>query len=931
MVSGPLSPARSSQQLLGWTALTLASLAFQDAVAGPAGATYNPAEVSVTQSGNATTVSQSTNRAVIDWQSFNVGRNESVHFAQPGAASSTLNRVQAGQESVIAGRITAPGQVIIQNSNGVIFTDSAKIDVGSLVATSVGISARNFAEGKLIFDQAGNPAARVRNEGQISVADKGLAAFVAPGVANAGVITAKSGVVVMAAGQAATIDLYGDGLVSVAITDPATGKPAGMDALVQQGGVIRADGGTVILTAEAAAGIVNSAINMSGLVQARSTSTQGGKVALVSGSGGVKVAGRIDASSEGAAPAGSVQIAGTSVGIDQGAVIDAHAAGSGNGGSVTAIAANDLRLDGNISAGSAAGNGGRVNTSAKAGHLSVGSTASVSVAAPGGIPGHWLIDPATLTVVETGGNGDSTVDAGVIEAALAGGSVTLQATDLIDIQAEIAPTSLGGNPAGLQLIADGANGRVRIAAPIRIIGGNLAVRATRGIDLVGNAVVDAGPGTVWLQTGTAGSITQSADSAILAGALGLYAADISLPSFNNNVGTLAGIAVNGGFRFNQTNASGVTTVGTVADPFISQSVAGVTARTVTTEGTQIIEASTTNGTVTVTLSAGGADFDTLVFAALPYGAIGDPAALPDYDSSDYFVQALAYALSTGGSVSVRPDSAGKPAGFIVTANFGSVVVDANRWGVAGLTSPGPTQPNELQYDFVNGNSETLTFTLGGSTSAVDATLSLFYRPDRAGVSFERGQVTFLNSVAGIPQIETRQLPGAVVAALSASNFVEPPVTGRDPDTPGDAVFRTTPLENPFVEDPYGRGYSLGSVEIPVAAMTPEQLAQIPTAAGATTAPQPFVEATPQARRSGQHARRPASGSLDFTPVNVGDEAQMNAALEAALANIVTAAGPGAGIAPSAPAPATGCSTSSFLADFWSCGPTSGAPAVARRR
>lgn len=917
-------------RLLGWTALTLAPLAFQNAAAGPAGASYDPAEISVTRSGATTTVTQSTDRAVIDWQSFDVGRNESVHFAQPGVSSSTLNRVHAGRESTIAGRIIAPGQVIIQNSNGVVFTETARIDVGSLVATSVGISARNFTEGKLVFDQPGHPRARVRNEGQISVAEKGLAAFVAPGVANAGVIAAKAGTVVMAAGQAATIDLYGDGLVSVVVTDPATGRPAGMDALVEQGGVIRAEGGTVILTAEAAAGVVNSAINMTGLIQARGVSTDGGKVALVSASGGVGVAGRIDASSD-IADAGSVQVAGTSVAIEKGTEIAADAATTGSGGTVSAIASNDLRLDGTISAKSAGGNGGKVNTSAKAGGLSVGSTASVSVAAPAGTPGHWLIDPATLTVVQSGGNGDSTVDANVIEAALAGGSVTLQATDLIDIQAEIAPTSLGGNPAGLQLIADGTNGRVRIAAPIRIVGGNLAVRATRGIDLVGNAVIDTGPGTVWLQTSTTGTITQSTDSAILAGALGLYAADISLGSFNNNVGTLAGMAVNGGFRFNQTNAGGITNVGTVADPFISQSVAGVTARTVTTEGNQIIEASTRDGTVTITLSAGGADFNSLVFSALPYGAIGDPAALPDYDSSDYFVQALTYALAGGGTVTVRPDSAGKPAGFIVTANFGSVVVDDNRWGVAGLTSPGPTVPNELQYDFVNGTSETLTFALGGTTGAVDVTLSLFYRPDRAGTSFERGQVTFLNSAAGVPQIETRQLPGAVVAAIAAFNLVEPPVTGRDPDTPGDAVFRTTPLENPFVEDPYALGYSLGSIDIPVAAMTPEQLAQIPTAAGASAEPQPFVETSPQSRRSGQHARRPVAGSLDFTPVNLGDETQMNAALEAALANIVTAAGPGAGIAPAAPAPVTGCSTGSFLADFWSCGPTSGAPAVARRR
>ncbi|MDF5809542.1 MBG domain-containing protein [Pseudomonas aeruginosa] len=33
--------------------------------------------------------------------------------------------------------------------------------------------------------------------------------------------------------------------------------------------------------------------------------------------------------------------------------------------------------------------------------------------------------------------------------------------------------------------------------------------------------------------------------------------------------------------------------------------------------------------------------------------------------------------------------------------------------------------------------------------------------------------------------------------------------GRDPDTPGDAVYRTTTLENPFLENPFLRAYALG--------------------------------------------------------------------------------------------------------------------------
>src|SRR3989442_14507766 len=127
----------------------LLALSVGEAGAAPQGASYDRNQVSVTRNGPQTVVSQSVNRAVIDWQSFDVGADQSVRFNQPGAGSATLNRVTAGRESIIAGRISAPGEVIIENSNGVVFTGTAHIDVGALVATSSHISNENFASNRL--------------------------------------------------------------------------------------------------------------------------------------------------------------------------------------------------------------------------------------------------------------------------------------------------------------------------------------------------------------------------------------------------------------------------------------------------------------------------------------------------------------------------------------------------------------------------------------------------------------------------------------------------------------------------------------------------------------------------------------------------------------------------------------------------------------
>src|SRR5690606_21328499 len=62
-------------------------------------------------------VDQTSQRAVIDWQSFNVGTAAQVNFNQPSSASATLNRVLDNNPSQIAGSITANGQVIISNPN----------------------------------------------------------------------------------------------------------------------------------------------------------------------------------------------------------------------------------------------------------------------------------------------------------------------------------------------------------------------------------------------------------------------------------------------------------------------------------------------------------------------------------------------------------------------------------------------------------------------------------------------------------------------------------------------------------------------------------------------------------------------------------------------------------------------------------------------
>ena len=104
-------------------------------------------------------MAQRSTRAVIDWQSFDVRSNESVVFAQPDAQSATLNRVHSAWASNIDGTITANGRVIIQNGNGVLFGGTARIDIGSLVATTLDVNTRQFIDsGNLVLHGGGTGA-----------------------------------------------------------------------------------------------------------------------------------------------------------------------------------------------------------------------------------------------------------------------------------------------------------------------------------------------------------------------------------------------------------------------------------------------------------------------------------------------------------------------------------------------------------------------------------------------------------------------------------------------------------------------------------------------------------------------------------------------------------------------------------------------------
>src|SRR6476661_3371838 len=103
-------------------------LTLAPAAANPLGAEVVGGQATIaTTAPNTLTIQQTTQRAAINWQSFNIAPNETTQFVQPSSSAIALNRVQAGDPSTIAGQLNANGQVILINPSGIAFTRGSQV------------------------------------------------------------------------------------------------------------------------------------------------------------------------------------------------------------------------------------------------------------------------------------------------------------------------------------------------------------------------------------------------------------------------------------------------------------------------------------------------------------------------------------------------------------------------------------------------------------------------------------------------------------------------------------------------------------------------------------------------------------------------------------------------------------------------------------
>lgn len=274
----------------------------------------------VNNGGNQLVINQNSDKLGINWQSFNVGPDGHVIFNQPGKDSIALNRVIGKDGSAILGKIDANGQVFLINPNGVIFGKDAQVNVGGLVASTLNISDEDFKNGNMKF-AAGQASGEVLNLGSLQAAEGGYVALLGKTVKNNGVIKANLGSASLAAGDAVTLDFSGDGLINVQVTKSA------VKALVENKGLVAADGGSVLMSARASNALLDTVVNNDGIVQAQTIGNREGKIFLDGGfeGGTVDVAGTLDASAPSTGNGGFIETSGANVKIDKAVKINTQA------------------------------------------------------------------------------------------------------------------------------------------------------------------------------------------------------------------------------------------------------------------------------------------------------------------------------------------------------------------------------------------------------------------------------------------------------------------------------------------------------------------------------------------------------------------------------------------------------------------------------
>eukprot|EP01031_Cornospumella_fuschlensis_P027443 gene27443-33146_t len=413
----------------------------------PTGGQVAQGAAAISQSGANMAIHQSTARAVVNWQNFDIGKDAKVNIVQPNAQAVLLNRVTGAAPSQIFGQMTANGQVVLVNPNGVTFGKDGSVSAAGLTASTLNTTDADFMAGRKHYTRDG-ATGQVLNQGTLTSAPGGYVALLGASVSNEGKIVAPQGKVALGAAETITMPLYGSSRIKLELT------PSAINAAVanQKGGSIVTEGGQVYMQA-AAVGSAMASVMQSGGID--TTGAQGGAVYLLADGGRIQVDGSITANSTSAGHKGGDIILGRDevTGVLAKSTDVSGARLESKGGFVETsgeflkvdgiqVKAKEWLLDPNdIVIGSTATTGGSLSAAQAANGVSQILASDVSNALIAGT--NVIIATSALA---PGGNGDITVDTAVSNTA-DGNTLTLNAGRNVVLNNSITASNISLNAA----------------------------------------------------------------------------------------------------------------------------------------------------------------------------------------------------------------------------------------------------------------------------------------------------------------------------------------------------------------------------------------------------------------------------------------------------------------------------------------------------
>ncbi|HVV73346.1 MAG TPA: filamentous hemagglutinin N-terminal domain-containing protein, partial [Verrucomicrobiae bacterium] len=451
------------------------------ATANPVGGTVTHGSATFSSQGSQFTI-RTSDRAVINWQSFNIGLGQTTTFIQPTSSSLVWNQINDPNPSQILGNLNANGYVVLQNQAGFFIGGQASITTHGLMMTTAPIPMPDLSAGSAWDFRAPPPTASILNYGQVKTDNGGSVFLIANQIENHGTISAPQGQVGLFAGQDVLVSERPDGRgLSARVTMPS--------GSVDNSGKIIADAGSIMLHAQV--------VNQGGLVQANSVREVNGHIELVASQSlnlGPQSVISAKGDTEGNSAGGSVLIRSEGSFTDQpGSVID-------------------------ISGGSQGGNGGQAEISAPV--MSSIRSRVDGTATGDSVGGQLTIDPLNIVLAGSGDQAPSSGQVGPTDPPAAGtltldvstfskslSKIILQAMNNIEVST-VWTLDDPGVPASLNLTAgnniildDGAaikagnNWSVNLAAGAQLPAGSRPTAGNDGIYLRGNSYIQTRNGS----------------------------------------------------------------------------------------------------------------------------------------------------------------------------------------------------------------------------------------------------------------------------------------------------------------------------------------------------------------------------------------------------------------------------------------------------